>query len=64
MAILVNEADHDLLEKVVTALGEIGDSGAAANIAELLYTENDDLVSAAVKALGTNWISYGNSPSQ
>ena len=52
MAILVNEADHDLLEKVVIALGEIGDSGAAANIAELLYTENDDLVTAAVKALG------------
>lgn len=52
MAILVNEADHDILEKVVVALGEIGDSGAAANIAELLYTENDDLVAAAVKALG------------
>ncbi len=52
MAILVNEADRGLLEKVVISLGEIGDSGAAANIAELLYTENDDLVTAAVKALG------------
>ncbi|MCD6429695.1 MAG: response regulator [Deltaproteobacteria bacterium] len=52
MAILINEEDHDLLEKVVIALGEIGDSGAAANIAELLYTDNDDLVLAAVKALG------------
>lgn len=52
MAILVNEDDHDLLEKVVVALGGIGDSGAASNIAELLYTENDDLVTAAVKALG------------
>ncbi|MEA3347688.1 MAG: response regulator [Pseudomonadota bacterium] len=52
MAILTNEEDHDLLEKVVFALGEIGDSGAAANIAELLYTEDDDLVAAAVKALG------------
>ncbi|MEA1923710.1 MAG: HEAT repeat domain-containing protein [Pseudomonadota bacterium] len=52
MAILINAEDHDLLEKVVVALGEIGNSGAAANIAELLYTENDDLVAAAVKALG------------
>ncbi|MBN2810079.1 MAG: HEAT repeat domain-containing protein [Deltaproteobacteria bacterium] len=52
MAMLVNEADYDLLEKVVIALGEIGDSGAAANIAELLYTENFELVKAAVKALG------------
>lgn len=52
MAILINEEDHDLLEKVVIALGDIGDSGAAANIAELLYTDNDDLAAAAVKALG------------
>ena len=52
MAIMINEEDHDLLEKVVIALGEIGDSGAAANIAELLYTDDDDLVAAAIKALG------------
>ncbi len=52
MAILINEEDHDLLEKVVIALGEIGDSGAAANISELLYTEDDSLVAAAIKALG------------
>lgn len=52
MAILINEEDHDLLEKVVVALGEIGDPGAAANIAELLYTDSDDLVFAAIRALG------------
>ena len=52
MAILINEEDHDILEKVVISLGEIGNSGAAANIAELLYTGDDRLVAAAVKALG------------
>ncbi len=52
MAMLINEKDHDLLQKIVAALGEIGDSGAASNIAELLYTEDEDLVMAAVTALG------------
>ncbi|MCK5681573.1 HEAT repeat domain-containing protein [bacterium] len=52
MALLINEKDHDLLLKIITALGEIGDSGAASNIAELLYTDDDDLVEAAVTALG------------
>lgn len=52
MALLINENDHELLLKVVAALGEIGDSGAASNIAELLYTDDEDLVMAAVTALG------------
>ncbi|NPA25184.1 MAG: HEAT repeat domain-containing protein, partial [Deltaproteobacteria bacterium] len=52
MAILVNEDDHEILEKVIVALGEIGDPGAAANIAELLYTEDRELVHAAIIALG------------
>ncbi len=52
MAILVNEDDHEILKKVVAALGEIGDPGAAANIAELLYTEDRELVRAAIVALG------------
>lgn len=52
MALLNNESDHDLLQKIVVALGEIGDSGAASNIAELLYTDDDELVMAAVTALG------------
>ncbi|MBN2705950.1 MAG: response regulator [Deltaproteobacteria bacterium] len=52
MALLVNEEEHDVLAKVVVALGEIGDPGAAANIAELLYTENQDLVFVAIRALG------------
>jgi len=52
MALLINEKDHDLLQKIVAALGEIGDSGAASNIAELLYTDDEDLVMAAVTALG------------
>ncbi len=52
MALLINEKDHDLLQKIILALGEIGDSGAASNIAELLYTDDEDLVRAAVTALG------------
>ncbi len=52
MALLINEKDHYLLQKIVVALGEIGDSGAASNIAELLYTEDEELVMAAVTALG------------
>jgi len=39
MALLINEKDLDLLQKIVVALGEIGDSGAASNIAELLVVE-------------------------
>ncbi len=52
MALLINEKDHELLRKIVTALGEIGDSNAASNIAELLYTDDEELVMAAVTALG------------
>ncbi|HDS17234.1 MAG TPA: response regulator [Proteobacteria bacterium] len=52
MAMLVNEKDHDIIERVVRALGDIGDVGAVSNIAELLYTEDDVLVETAIQALG------------
>jgi CheY-like chemotaxis protein len=52
MALLVNEDDHEILKQVIISLGEIGDPEAAANIAELLYTEDRELVEAAIRALG------------
>ncbi|MEJ2640235.1 MAG: HEAT repeat domain-containing protein [Desulfosarcinaceae bacterium] len=52
MGILNEEHDEKILERVIIALGQIGDASVTTALSEYLYSNHVELVIAAIEALG------------